>query len=142
MCGIACLCTGSLSVAHSVAEWVNGNSFQAGSSALIKIILKDKYQNILNSTVSSQTALFKAAMYAIRESQIYVQANYTAMSGLGYEILKFVPHDTGKFKIWVGKDNISISNSPLDFSVISGKYPPCVSFFMINHTYMLGRLKT
>lgn len=117
------LYTGPLSVADSEAEWVNGNSFQAGSSASLKVVLKDAYQNILNSTVSGQIALFKAVMFAVVEqSQTYVHANYTAISGQGYEILMFVPHQIGQYKIWVGREGISVSNSPLDFSVVSGTY--------------------
>ncbi|KAI5070146.1 hypothetical protein GOP47_0014489 [Adiantum capillus-veneris] len=112
---------GPLSVAQSLAEWVNGNSFQAGSPAFLKIVMKDAYQNVLNTSLNSQTPTFKAAMVAfVGVNQSFVQTKYTATSGLGYEILKFVPYETGKFRIWVGKENVNISNSPLDFSVLSG----------------------
>ncbi|MCO5604078.1 hypothetical protein L7F22_058235 [Adiantum nelumboides] len=112
---------GPLSVAQSLAEWVDGNSFQAGSPALLKIVLKDAYQNIVNSSFNSPIPSFQAAMVAfVGLTQSFVRTNYTATSGLGYEILKFVPYQTGKFRIWVGKENVNISNSPLDFSVLSG----------------------
>jgi hypothetical protein len=100
---------------------VNGNLFLAGTSVSFRIILRDKYNNILNSTLRDQkTTSFSMIQYSVGTIQRMIPTNFSVTSGLGYELVKFLPYMAGNFKIWIGKDNIPISNSTLKFSVISG----------------------
>ena len=76
---------------------------------------------MLNSTLKNQnTTGFSMILYSIGSIQRMIPTNFSVRSGLGYELVHFVPYIVGNFKIWIGKDNIAISNSTLKFSVVSG----------------------
>ncbi|XP_035539141.1 protein GAMETE EXPRESSED 2 isoform X2 [Juglans regia] len=114
---------GQLYPSACVASWMNlMNEFEAGTRAIILILLKDAFGNNISSTGEDPS------LYNFTVSSLYVNGSVASVPNisfmgsneLGYIIIEFIVVQAGDLLLRVEGDNETLRGSPLPFKVNPG----------------------
>ncbi|KAL5539922.1 hypothetical protein UlMin_043061 [Ulmus minor] len=106
-----------------VASWMDYNTeFEAGTRAGIRILPKDAYGNIFNST-SEDPSKYNFTLSALYENGSVASMpniTHTAWNGFGYIIIEFIVVEAGNLFLLVQGGNQTLIGSPLPIKVTPG----------------------
>ncbi|XP_024527230.1 uncharacterized protein LOC9652715 [Selaginella moellendorffii] len=136
---------GSVSVWNCTASWLGGvNVFDAGTQAVIQILLMDAYgNNVSLATGRNDSYNFVVEVQGYPDAINNWNVTVVPQNFSGYQSVVFFPVDAGQFNLRIGSKSKNISGSPFPLTVNPGflSVPDCsgewlngIEFYLQNTT--------